>query len=697
MRASLSSDSLFSFVRIGVGLYSIYFFTQVLFGSPPLFLDNCWWCYFGLAIGLLFILGLARRWVALPLWFCLVMVLRQNPLLYEVHLDYWGWLLWLFAFVPIGEPYSSWPRPRAEWQMPGEFRTAALFCLGSSYTLSGLTKLLTPDWNTGHMLEAYFAIGFAPVEMSTFMLTTAKGYLPTLAWFVGGVEAVALPLLLMRRTRPWIWLLLTLGQMQLICLSHLGHIAVMLLLFHLLVFERQWVQHLTKEIFMRFFRWLIFSGLLVLFLPYATSIVIAVALAVTAFRREWRWQVLALTSVCIWLLPSPLWQTTSIFDLPFYKLILFKIICIGSAYSIAHICLWTQRRVRGWHFIPFILFVCLIFLSERLTNDSLSSVFVYCLTYIFYNFIWSLTIVGLMPQLLSQRTKFQVTALLLPFWSFGSSIIPLGPALLKIYDAKDELDLNRIQWAGLRLLLIVIGLASCSEVFCYWAFQTRFSPFDLNNLRTNLAGLYDAFVLFHQHWPLPILHLSAIVAPVIELIFYMSISFGVSVSVAQMMGFNLPRPVNHPYLAVNFNNFLGRILPYYNDLLLKIFFSYFRRLRRPFESLSARLSFAIFCTVWMGGFTYHYLRDLLLSVGHESIFAYSLNYLNILPYYFLLGIVSASATYFHRHKTSRNIVMTVFRSFGYLILYSLIFSINLFVRHDHRSWSQIWHIWARFF
>lgn len=234
---------LFSLVRICTGLYGLFFFAQLLaypelvisqslpFLSliPELFLPYIKYApWAGLAASLFFALGLLRRAAAFCFWATLALSLAHNTLLREVQFDYLGWLLWLYVFVPEGEPLSF--KPRVSWECGHEFYLATLLTLGSSYTLSGISKLLTPEWNSGAQVAAFYHLGFA----SDPGLSHANS-----AWAVSLVETAALPLLLWRPSRPWIWLALMVGQAGL-ATTRLNHISVFMLLFQLLLLDPKW-------------------------------------------------------------------------------------------------------------------------------------------------------------------------------------------------------------------------------------------------------------------------------------------------------------------------------------------------------------------------------------------------------------------------------------------------------------------------
>lgn len=255
----LTNAKAFAAVRVGVGLYTIFFYLQILLNPTNIFVDQnldffksslplvAWFgahaswmqtlAVLGVIGGSLLTFGIARRIVSPLLLVALIFTLGQNLLLHEVHNDYYGWTLLLFAFVAAGEPWSVFPQGKSDWSLPSEFYFAVLICFGCSYSLSGLTKLLTPEWNSGLMLQAYRHIGF---ENSGWMSASPMVAWAS-AWIVGVSELLALPLICLTSTRVWIWLWLTLGQVALAITGNLQHISVFMIVFHFLLWNPEWL------------------------------------------------------------------------------------------------------------------------------------------------------------------------------------------------------------------------------------------------------------------------------------------------------------------------------------------------------------------------------------------------------------------------------------------------------------------------
>jgi hypothetical protein len=225
--------------RIGIGLYTALFFLQMIFYPKSLlgidfFIIDLFpfklipvsaASILGLMGSLFFAAGYRVRSAAFVTWVCLVAIICKNSLLREIQFDYLGWMLWLFIFLP--------KRIR---KLPSEFEAAAVFCLGLSYTISGISKFLAPEWNSGEMLTAFFQIGF-----SRFIPAPTLHVAVIVSAVIATAEALALPMLFYRPTKIFIWSILTLGQIALFAGTRLNHISVVLLFMHILVMEDAWL------------------------------------------------------------------------------------------------------------------------------------------------------------------------------------------------------------------------------------------------------------------------------------------------------------------------------------------------------------------------------------------------------------------------------------------------------------------------
>lgn len=239
-------------VRVLVAIYCIFFFFQVIFvpvdyftGLKFNFLQYRWWffwldefptlfqsvCMVGISASIALALNFKYRLACLVIWICLVIILSRNFWLFEVHLSYLGWTLWLFMFLPSLNPDHETAR---------QYHQAVLFAFGAGYTLAGATKLIAINNTGGQLLESFFNIGFG-FSYSTAFFGALSSNLVYFIWIsVTIVELLALPLIYPKATRQYMWWALTLGQLALLLLSRLNHISAFMLIYHLLALDSFW-------------------------------------------------------------------------------------------------------------------------------------------------------------------------------------------------------------------------------------------------------------------------------------------------------------------------------------------------------------------------------------------------------------------------------------------------------------------------
>lgn len=239
----------FSIARILLGIYLIVLFAgqwldrEILFFK---FLNNSETEINFLLINLFifsifFTFGIFRRFSSAVILTLLIIFLQKNVYLYEIHFGYIGWMLVFFTLSPSAEPFSIYPKPNLNWNLPSVFYHACLLCLGSSYTASGLAKHFFSGWNSGEAIKFFFQAGLC----KSYICEIATGFSQThfifMTYFVGIFELISLPAVFFVKTRPFIWFILTIGQFQMLFTSNIFNISIAVIIFHILCFNPDWI------------------------------------------------------------------------------------------------------------------------------------------------------------------------------------------------------------------------------------------------------------------------------------------------------------------------------------------------------------------------------------------------------------------------------------------------------------------------
>lgn len=206
-----------------------------------------------LLLGLLavaFAAGLARRIVALVLWFGWACLFHRNVFIANPSLPYVGWLLLACAALPSGEPLSLWPRRREGWRMDPWIFAGAWLLLGAGYTFSGLHKAASESWQNGLAIKYVLEL---PTTRDTWFKHLLLG-MPDLVhrlntWGALLLEILFLPLCLIRRARPWVFLAMLGMHTGILLTVSIADLTLGMFVFHLFVVEPDWgVDHKTRKV-----------------------------------------------------------------------------------------------------------------------------------------------------------------------------------------------------------------------------------------------------------------------------------------------------------------------------------------------------------------------------------------------------------------------------------------------------------------
>jgi len=177
----------------------------------------------------------ARRWVPLLLWFGWACLLNRNVLIRNPGMPYVGFLLLLVAALPtIKDPKT--------WRLPKDYLFAAWAVMALGYTLSGIDKMMSPSWQDG---TAIFHLLNNPLARDTWLREKILQYpalLQGFTYFTLFLEVAFLPLALIRKTRPFIWMGMLAMQFGVLVMVDFADLTFGMLMIHLFTFDSRWLK-----------------------------------------------------------------------------------------------------------------------------------------------------------------------------------------------------------------------------------------------------------------------------------------------------------------------------------------------------------------------------------------------------------------------------------------------------------------------
>ena len=201
-------------------------------------------------LSLLFAAGIARRPVAIVLWYGLACLFNRNNLISNPSLPYIGLLLLLSAAIPLGEPLVMRRRQRSpDWFFPAFAFWGAWLLMAGGYTFSGLEKLInSPSWSDGTALKHVLNLPLArPGILRDLVLGLPDTGLQVMTWFALMMELLFLPLCLSSRTRCCAWTALVGMHLGIMTMLAFAELSVGMLLLHLFTFDPQWFSSARKQ------------------------------------------------------------------------------------------------------------------------------------------------------------------------------------------------------------------------------------------------------------------------------------------------------------------------------------------------------------------------------------------------------------------------------------------------------------------
>ena len=194
-------------------------------------------------LAVLFAAGIARRPIAILLWYGLACLFNRNNLISNPSLPYIGLILLLSATIPAGEPFAPGRRYKSEdWFFPAFAFWGAWFLMAAGYTFSGLEKLLnSPSWLQGRALEHVLNLPLArPGICRDLVLGLPDALLQLLTWSTLAMEILFLPLCLHAKTRLFAWTGLVSMHLGIMLMISFADLSIGMLMLHLFTFDPNW-------------------------------------------------------------------------------------------------------------------------------------------------------------------------------------------------------------------------------------------------------------------------------------------------------------------------------------------------------------------------------------------------------------------------------------------------------------------------
>ena len=195
-------------------------------------------------LALLYTLGIARRGVAVLLWFGSACLFNRNNLISNPSLAYVGLMLLLSAAVPLGEPLTLSRRSSDDrWFFPAWVFRAAWMAMAVGYTYSGLDKLIySPSWQDGTAITHVANLPLArPGLVRELVLALPDGVRALMTWGALALEVGFLPLALIARLRPWPWMAAVAMHVGIISLVSFADLSLGMLMLHVFTFDPRWL------------------------------------------------------------------------------------------------------------------------------------------------------------------------------------------------------------------------------------------------------------------------------------------------------------------------------------------------------------------------------------------------------------------------------------------------------------------------
>lgn len=196
--------------------------------------------------------GWRDRIASVALWYIWACLLGRNPLILNPALPYVGWILIAHAFTPrrpLGSIDAIGHRADSHnWCMPAPIFICAWILMGAGYSYSGYTKLVSPSWRDGTAIARVLNNPLARLSfIRDAMLTLPDELIKVMTWSTLTFELLFMPLALVLRLRPWLWLGGLLMHGVLLVLIDFADLSLGMVLLHGLTFNPAWLPSRTRS------------------------------------------------------------------------------------------------------------------------------------------------------------------------------------------------------------------------------------------------------------------------------------------------------------------------------------------------------------------------------------------------------------------------------------------------------------------
>ena len=252
LKINFSHDYVARLSRNLFSIYMIVFFSSLVISHKLIFssLSELQFEFFKFLIwfALLCCIGTFSRRSFIPCLLCIytifVLINFYRFSIYQFHNSFIGLATLLFCLVPFKNKFDE-----SDLKFFKKLQFLTLAFLSFSYTLSGLSKWLNPGWINGDVsgwiIGNYIVRPFWAEHYSHQFRSLGIFF----SWPTLLVETAPLILFSFRPLRPFSWLLGVILNIGILLLLQLSQVSFILLLFHVLTFDPDWVKLLSTFIF----------------------------------------------------------------------------------------------------------------------------------------------------------------------------------------------------------------------------------------------------------------------------------------------------------------------------------------------------------------------------------------------------------------------------------------------------------------